>query len=178
MKSQLKIIIVLIAVVFLAACNKKVKEPDTAVANTATDSSQSANPVDQGSAIVSEGAFIARDLDTNACLMKRFIYFDYDQDLLQPEYQAVVACHAKYLRDRPAAQMSLEGHADERGTREYNLGLGERRSNAVASAFSASAADASRINAMSYGEERPLCLDTDDSCWSKNRRVEIVYSVK
>jgi peptidoglycan-associated lipoprotein len=177
MKSQLKIIIVLFAVVFLAACNKKVKETDTA-ANTATDTTQSANVVDQGSAIVSEGAFTARDLDTNACLMKRVIYFDYDQDLLQPEYQAVVACHAKYLRDRSGAQMALEGHADERGTREYNLGLGERRSNTVASAFSANGADASRINAVSYGEERPLCLDTEDSCWSKNRRVEIVYSVK
>jgi len=58
------------------------------------------------------------------------------------------------------------------------LGLGERRSNAVASAFSANGADATRINAVSYGEERPLCLDTEDSCWSKNRRVEIVYSVK
>jgi peptidoglycan-associated lipoprotein len=178
MKSQLKIVIVLIAVVFLAACNKKVKEPDTSAANTSTDTTQAANSLDQGSAIVSEGAFTAADLDSNACLMKRVIYFDYDQDLLQPEYQAVVACHAKYLRDRPGAQMSLEGHADERGTREYNLGLGERRSNAVASAFSASGANAGRINAVSYGEERPLCLDTDDSCWSKNRRVEIVYSVK
>lgn len=178
MKSQLKIVIVLVAALVLAACNKKVKEADVANPDAGADMSQNANSADQGSAIASEGAFSARDLDTNACLKQRVIYFDYDQDLLRPEYQAVVACHTKYLRDRPAAQMSLEGHADERGTREYNLGLGERRSNAVASAFSGSGADSARINAVSYGEERPLCLDTDDSCWSKNRRVEIVYSVK
>jgi peptidoglycan-associated lipoprotein len=178
MKSQLKIVIVLIAVLFLAACNKKVKETDASASNSAVDTTQATNPVDQGSAIVSEGAFTASDLESNTCLMKRVIYFDYDQDLLQAEYQAVVACHAKYLRDRPGARLALEGHADERGTREYNLGLGERRSNAVASAFSGSGADANRINAVSYGEERPLCLDADDSCWSKNRRVEIVYSVK
>jgi peptidoglycan-associated lipoprotein len=178
MKSQLKIVIMLIAVVFLAACNKNVK--DSKVTNTDTDANgtQTSESGDQGSAINSDGAFTASDLESNACLMKRVIYFDYDQDLLQPEYQAVVACHAKYLRDRQGAQLSLEGHADERGTREYNLGLGERRSNAVASAFSASGADANRVNPVSYGEERPLCLDTTDSCWSKNRRVEIVYSVK
>jgi peptidoglycan-associated lipoprotein len=110
--------------------------------------------------------------------MTRVIYFDYDQDMLKPEYQAIVACHSKYLRDRPGAKMSLEGNADERGTREYNLALGERRANTVFSAFVANSAPASRINVVSYGEERPLCLDSDDSCWSKNRRVEIVYSVK
>lgn len=176
MKNQLKIALLLLAVLSAAACNKKVKEEAAVDPNAANG--QQTQPADQGSAISEPGAFSAADLDSNSCLMKRVIYFDYDQDLLRPEYQAVVACHTKYLRDRPGARMSLEGNADERGTREYNLGLGERRSNAVASAFSGSGADASRINAVSYGEERPLCLDSDEDCWSRNRRVEIVYSVK
>lgn len=176
MKNQLKVALLLLAVLSVAACNKKVKEEAAVDPNAATG--QQTQPVDQGTGIVEPGAFTASDLDSNSCLMQRVIYFDYDQDLLRPEYQAVVACHTKYLRDRPGARMSLEGNADERGTREYNLGLGERRSNAVASAFSGSGADASRINAVSYGEERPLCLDSDEGCWSKNRRVEIVYSVK
>jgi peptidoglycan-associated lipoprotein len=98
--------------------------------------------------------------------------------MLKPEYQAIVACHAKYLRDRPSARMRLEGHADERGTREYNMALGERRGNGVNAAFSANAADTGRIEVVSSGEERPVCLDSDESCWSQNRRVEISYSVK
>jgi len=176
MKSQIKVVLLLVAALVLTACNKKVKEEVAVDPNAG--SGQQTQPADQGTGIVEQGAYTAADLDSNSCLMKRVIYFDFDQDLLRPEYQAVVACHTKYLRDRSGARMSLEGHADERGTREYNLGLGERRSNAVASAFSGSGADAGRINAVSYGEERPLCLDSDESCWSKNRRVEIVYSVK
>lgn len=174
MKSQFKIVLFVFATLLLTACNKKTKETDTA---STTDTTQTA-PVDQGTGIPSDGAFTAADLDSNSCLMTRVIYFDYDQDMLKPEYQAIVACHSKYLRDRPGAKMSLEGNADERGTREYNLALGERRANTVFSAFVANSAPASRINVVSYGEERPLCLDSDDSCWSKNRRVEIVYSVK
>ena len=67
------------------------------------------------------------------------VYFDFDQDTLKPEFQATIACHAKYLRDRPEARMTLEGNADERGTREYNLGLGERRGNAVSARCRATA---------------------------------------
>jgi peptidoglycan-associated lipoprotein len=176
MKNPMKVLLLLVAALALSACNKKVKEE--AAADPNAGSGQQTQPADQGTGIAEPGAFTAADLDSNSCLMQRVIYFDYDQELLKPEYQAVVACHAKYLRDRPGSRMSLEGNADERGTREYNLGLAERRSNAVASAFSGSGADASRINAVSYGEERPLCLDSDESCWSKNRRVEIVYTVK
>ena len=176
MKSQMKVVLLLLTLLVLTACNKKVKEE--AAVDPNAGNAQQTQPADQGTGISEPGAFSAADLDSNSCLMQRIIYFDFDQDLLRPEYQAVVACHTKYLRDRPGAKMSLEGHADERGTREYNLGLGERRSNAVASAFAGSGADASRVNAVSYGEERPLCLDSDESCWSRNRRVEIVYSVK
>ncbi len=177
MKSQLKIVLVICAGLLLSACNKKVKETE-ANASAGTDSSQPSGSTDQGTGLGAEGAFTPADLETNACLKTRVIYFDYDQELLKPEYQAVIACHSKYLRDRSSAQMSLEGNADERGTREYNLALGERRAKTVYSAFIANAAPASRINVVSYGEERPLCLDSDESCWAKNRRVEIVYSVK
>ena len=173
MKNQLKVVVFVFAALLLTACNKKTKEADT----SATDAAQTA-PVDQGNAIATDGAFTAADLETNSCLMKRVVYFDFDQDTLKPEYQAIVACHSKYLRDQASAKMSLEGNADERGTREYNLALGERRGNAVLSAFVANSAPASRITVVSYGEERPLCLDSDESCWAKNRRVEIVYTAK
>ena len=89
-----------------------------------------------------------------------------------------IACHAKYLRDRPSSRMTLEGNADERGSREYNLGLGERRGNAVSSALQANGGSGGQITVVSYGEERPTCTDSTEDCWAKNRRVEIVYTAK
>ena len=125
-----------------------------------------------------EGAFTPQDLQTNECLRTRVIYFDFDQSNIKPEFQQIIACHAKYLRDRPMARMTLEGNTDERGTREYNLGLGERRGNAVMSALQADGGQASQMNVVSYGEERPTCREHNEDCWSKNRRVEIVYTAK
>ncbi|HET7126989.1 MAG TPA: OmpA family protein, partial [Lysobacter sp.] len=89
-----------------------------------------------------------------------------------------MACHAKYLRDRPESRVTLEGNADERGSREYNMGLGERRGNAVSSALQANGGSASQITVVSYGEERPVCNESGEGCWSQNRRVEIVYTAK
>ena len=138
MKHPIKIVLLLACALLMTACTKKVKEapvdPNAGTTQTA--------PTDQGTAIAEEGAFTPADLDSNSCLRQRVVYFGFDQDLVNAEYHALIACHTKYLRDRPGAKMSLEGHADERGTREYNLGLGERRANAVASAFSGSGADA------------------------------------
>jgi peptidoglycan-associated lipoprotein len=74
--------------------------------------------------------------------------------------------------------MNLEGNADERGSREYNLGLGERRGNAVSSALQAQGGSGSQVSVVSYGEERPVCTDSNEDCWARNRRVEIVYTAK
>ena len=157
----------------LVACSKKVKEsPDSNAGGNTGDTGATTNPY-SGS-----GKFQPMDLDSHPCLRQRVVYFDFDQDMLKPEFQAAIACHAKYLQDRPESRMTLEGRADERGTREYNLGLGERRGNAVSSALQASGGSASQITVVSYGEERPTCLDSGEDCWAKNRRVEIVYTSK
>ena len=152
-------------------CSKKVKE--TPPTDTGASTGTTTTPVDDGGA-TRPGAYGPNDLDTDACLRNRVVYFDLDQDALKPEFQAAMACHAKYLRDRPTARLRLEGNADERGSREYNLGLGERRGNAVASAL----ASGSQVNVVSYGEERPVCTSSTDSCWGQNRRVEIVYTAR
>ena len=152
------------------ACTKKVKEVPPVVDTTPPPVTQPV-PTD-------DGVYSPEDLDTDACLRTRVVYFDFDQATIRPEFQAAMACHSKYLRDRPSARMNLEGNADERGSREYNLGLGERRGNAVNSALTANNASAGQINVVSYGEERPACNDSGDACWSKNRRVEIVYTAK
>ena len=153
------------------ACSKKVKEAPPA--DPVTDT---APVTDTGPTM--PGAYGPGDLDTDACLRQRVVYFDLDQDTLRPEFQNIVACHAKYLRDRPSSRMTMEGNADERGSREYNLGLGERRGNAVSSAVQANGGSGSQITVTSYGEERPVCTESNEDCWAKNRRVEIVYTAK
>jgi peptidoglycan-associated lipoprotein len=122
--------------------------------------------------------FTEADLDTNACLRQRVVYFDFDRSEIRPEFAAIMGCHAKYLRDRSSARMTLEGHADERGSREYNLGLGERRGNAVGQALQANGGSAAQLTTVSYGEERPVCRESNESCWSQNRRVEIIYTAR
>ena len=117
-------------------------------------------------------------LETDACLRQRVVYFDFNQTEIKPEFQQIVACHAKYLQDRPTSQMRLEGNTDERGTREYNLGLGERRGKAVSDALTAAGGSASQINVISNGKEKPVCREHNEDCWSKNRRVEIVYTAE
>ena len=165
------VLISLLSVAALAGCKKTVKETppaDTGAGTTApvTDTTTTA------------GAYGPNDLDTDACLRQRVVYFDLDQDALKPEFQAIVGCHAKYLRDRPSSRMNLEGNADERGSREYNLGLGERRGNAVSSAIQAQGGSGSQISVVSYGEERPVCTESNEDCWARNRRVEIIYTAK
>jgi peptidoglycan-associated lipoprotein len=118
------------------------------------------------------------DLDTDACLRQRVVYFDFDKTEIKPEFQQIMACHAKYLQDRPESHIRLEGNTDERGTREYNLGLGERRGNAVSDALQAAGGSASQLEVISYGKEKPVCREHNEDCWSKNRRVEIVYTAK
>ena len=161
----------LLSVAVLAGCKKTVK-PTQPVDTGPTDT----GVVTDGA--TSTGAYGPNDLDTDACLRQRVVYFDLDQDALKPEFQAIVGCHAKYLRDRPSSRMNLEGNADERGSREYNLGLGERRGNAVSSAVQAQGGSGSQISVVSYGEERPTCTDSNEDCWARNRRVEIVYTAK
>jgi len=118
------------------------------------------------------------DLDTVPCLRQREIYFDFDQDTLRPEFQAALGCHAKYLSDRPESRITLEGHADERGSRDYNLGLGERRANTVAQALQANGGSAGQLTVVSYGEERPACTQSNEDCWARNRRVLINYTAR
>ena len=173
MNTTTRLMLALAVSLALVACSKKVKEsPDSNAGGNTGDTGATTNPY-SGS-----GKFQPMDLDSHPCLRQRVVYFDFDQDMLKPEFQAAIACHAKYLQDRPESRMTLEGSADERGTREYNLGLGERRGTAVSSALQASGGSASQITVVSYGEERPTCLDSGEDCWAKNRRVEIVYTSK
>ena len=170
MKLPIRVILTAaVASATLVACASKNTKPTTPPPSTTETSTQSQN---------NGGKYTVDSLDTDSCLRQRVVYFDLDKSEIRPEFQAAVACHASYLRQFPAARVTLEGSADERGTREYNLALGERRGNAVSSAAGAAGASSSQLNVVSYGEERPVCKDHSEGCWQKNRRVEIVYTAK
>jgi len=108
-------------------------------------------------------------------LVKRIVYFDFDSSEIKGEGTDVVAAHAKYLATHGATRVRLEGHTDDRGSREYNIGLGERRAQAVRRAMLLQGASDAQISTVSYGAERPAVAGHDEAAWAKNRRVEIVY---
>jgi len=108
-------------------------------------------------------------------LSKRIIYFDYDKDTVRAEFQAIVQAHAKYLADNRGRKIRLEGHADERGSREYNMALGQRRGDAVRKATNLLGVGNERMESVSFGEDKPRAMGSDEAAWSQNRRVEIVY---
>jgi len=103
------------------------------------------------------------------------VYFDYDQADIRPEFNAMLAAHGQYLARNANVTLRLEGHADERGSREYNIGLGERRAQAVRRVLMLQGAQASQLTTISYGEERPAATGSDEESWRLNRRVELVY---
>ena len=103
------------------------------------------------------------------------VYFDYDSSEIRAEYLDVVAAHAAYLVKYPAARVRLEGHTDERGSREYNIGLGERRGQAVRKALMLQGVADAQVATVSYGEERPAVEGSDEAAYAQNRRVELAH---
>lgn len=114
-------------------------------------------------------------LDESGRPIARTVYFDFDQAVLKPRDLRVLERHAEFLRENRDRSMMVEGHCDERGTREYNLALGERRANAVQDFLTSAGVRGSQLEAISYGEERPVDVGHDESAWSKNRRAELIY---
>lgn len=172
MNKTMKCMLVLLLAFGISACSNK-KDNVQVDDNDTTDSTVvDTTPVDDGPICCSPA-----DLENpESLLSQRVIYFDYDQSTIRSEYRELIALHARYLSENPGARMTLEGHADERGTREYNLALGERRGQAVANLMKAQGAADHQINVVSYGEERPEATCSNDSCWSQNRRAVVVYT--
>jgi peptidoglycan-associated lipoprotein len=108
-------------------------------------------------------------------LSTRIIYFDFDSSLIKDEFRTAVIAHGEYLAANPERSIRLEGHTDERGTREYNIALGERRARAVEQLLALQGVRAGQIEVVSYGEELPAALGQDETAWQLNRRVEIQY---
>jgi len=113
--------------------------------------------------------------DPNNILSKRSVYFEFDSSLVKDEYRPMVAAHARYLQQHNAAKMRIEGNTDERGSREYNLALGQRRADSVRQMMMLLGARSVQIETVSFGEEKPRAAGHDEAAWAENRRADIVY---
>jgi peptidoglycan-associated lipoprotein len=114
--------------------------------------------------------------DPNSPLSKRSVYFDFDSNEVKDEYRGLLQAHARYIADHRDARVRIEGNTDERGSREYNLALGQRRAEAVKRVMTVMGADGSRIETISYGEEKPKAPGHDETAWAENRRADIKYA--
>ncbi len=119
---------------------------------------------------------IAALKDPRSPLSKRSIYFDYDSYVVKDEFQALLAAHGKFLSANPKIKTLIQGNADERGSREYNLALGQKRADTVRKALALLGAKEEQIEAVSLGEEKPACTESTEECWAKNRRGDLLYS--
>lgn len=168
--------IVAVTGLVLAGCSSKGSKAEPA-SGGATYDGQSAASGSTGSGAQSYGF----DADGNPFMpgtdqpLARVFYFDYDQSQLQQTDLTALEMHADILRNNPERAIVVEGHADERGSREYNLALGERRANAIRSFLTAAGVSSTQIESVSYGEERPEDPGHSEASWSRNRRAVLVY---
>jgi peptidoglycan-associated lipoprotein len=125
--------------------------------------------------ITGQGAGKSPLTDPNSILSRRSIYYDYDHFDIKEQYKPLVEAHAKYLRDNPKTKILIQGNTDERGSREYNVGLGQRRSDGVRNMLKLLGAREDQIESVSLGEEKPKSEGHDESAWSQNRRSDILY---
>jgi peptidoglycan-associated lipoprotein len=114
--------------------------------------------------------------DPNSMLSKRSVYFDFDSNAVKDEYRGLVQAHSRYLTDKRDSRIRIEGNCDERGSREYNLALGQRRAESVKKVMTVLGVGDARIETTSYGEEKPASGGHDEAAWAQNRRADIRYA--
>ena len=173
---SLSILLILVGALVLGGCGKKATtEPDqsgsTAVEGSGTGSTQGEGQIGEGRDL--PGA--SGSPTGGPAGVGNVIYFDFDRSEIRPEYASLISSHAKFLAGSGAVKIRVEGHTDERGSREYNIALAERRAQAVRRALMLQGAGDAQLTTVSYGEERPAAAGSDEAAYEKNRRVELVY---
>lgn len=171
--------LVLVASVVLAGCGSSVKLDDVPVEDKTGASVPAGGSEGSGVAIV-KGGVASVELDNASNLPailngQRIVYFDYDSYSIKPEFQSILEQHARYIKLDKARKVAVEGHTDERGGREYNLALGQKRAESVRNALGLLGVTDSQIEAVSFGKEKPAAQGLDEAALSKNRRAEISY---
>ena len=177
----MRLVVVASSMLVLVACGGSANTKEDQDSATVEDQSTVAS-IPQGGASTQRlqgGAVGINPLDDpESPLSKRVIYFEFDSSDIKAEDRSVIEAHARYLADHPGASITLEGHADERGSREYNIALGESRAVGVRRLITLLGASGDQTRTVSYGEERPAVLGHEDTSWALNRRVELVYSTR
>lgn len=178
LKINIKFIAVLVGTTFLAACSSGPKVDDAALGMKSVEQTTVMTAVAAPESKVVQVVAPAH-LDPQSVLSKnRSVFFEFDDYSIKNEYVSVVDIHSKYLAKNPKLSVRVEGNADERGGREYNLALGQKRAEAVARAMKLMGSKDSQIEAVSFGSEKPKATGHDESSWAQNRRVDITYQSK
>ncbi|MEZ9526138.1 peptidoglycan-associated lipoprotein Pal [Enterovibrio norvegicus] len=155
----------------LAACSSSDSSTDSTGSETNKGQETTiVTPVDGG-----QGGLTEQEIRANELRQSQTIYFNFDDYSVLPQFEDMLDAHAEFLRANDSIKVVVEGHADERGTPEYNIALGERRASAVAKYLQALGVPASQISIVSYGEEKPLVLGQGEEAYAKNRRAVLVY---
>lgn len=176
-----RILTAILATAILAACSSTpTKEQDGATVEDrgAAGSQTTQPPASTGpstSTLDSKGVSGDPLKDPSNILSKRSIYFELDSNVVKEEFKPLVAAHARYLQQNRGQKMAVQGHADERGSREYNLALGQRRADAVKQMMTLLGAQSDQIETVSFGEEKPKSTGHDEASWSENRRADLAY---
>jgi peptidoglycan-associated lipoprotein len=168
-------LVTLAALFSLAGCGSQPAAPeqDGAGVEDRNPNAVSTSPIGTSS---TDPYSLAALKDPKSPLSKRSIYFDYDSFVVKDEFKSLVEQHARFLAKNSQMKMLIQGNADERGSREYNLALGQKRAEAVKKAMLLLGAQEAQLESVSLGEEKPACMSQDEACWAQNRRGDMLYS--
>jgi peptidoglycan-associated lipoprotein len=174
------VLVTLIAAFTLAACGSGVRldQPPVEDRSGTASGAGGAGAGGAGSGVDPRGVAgvqVPSTVGNQPAALQRVIYFDYDSFDVKPDATALLEANARYLNANRAVRVQLEGHTDERGGREYNLALGQKRAESVRRALSLLGVQDSQMEAVSFGEEKPAVTGSDEAAWAKNRRVELTY---
>ena len=172
-----KVVLSIAIATLVAACGSQEVKKDVPVADRTTPPSQPAQPTTGQTTPTTQPTITANPLtDPKNILSQRSVYFDFDSNVVKDEYRGLIQAHAKYMVDKKDAKARVEGNCDERGSREYNLALGQRRAEAVKKVMTVLGVQDGRIETVSFGEEKPQDPGHDEAAWTKNRRGDIKYA--
>lgn len=165
-------LIALAALITLAGCGSQPAAPEQDGAGV-----ESRDPSAISSSVGAADPYsLAALKDPKSPLSKRSVYFDYDSYIVKDEFKTLLTHHAKFLAKNNQYKMLIQGNADDRGSREYNLALGQQRAEAIKKALMLLGAKEGQLESVSLGEEKPACMEASESCWAQNRRGDMLYS--
>ena len=172
-----RLIFCVLSLAVLAACSSQPSKEKGAAVEERTPQPVATQPETATTAPQSSAAIGVDPLkDPHSILAKRSVYFDFDSNVVKDEYRPLIQAHARYMVDHADTHIRIEGNCDERGSREYNLALGQRRAEAVKKIMTVLGVSDNRIETISFGEEKPVALGHDEASWAKNRRADIKYA--